>query len=246
MMRLCNIAAMTTISLWLSGCERQVPLANDVAAAIPAATEKSASNPVVVELYQSQGCSSCPPANAALNTIADQSNVIALSFAVTYWDRLGWKDIFADTAYTQRQYNYAEALGKANVYTPQMVINGTRAITGNRPGELTRALAASKPVSGEPKVEFKDSIVTVGAGRGSADVWLVRYDPRIQNVQIRAGENGGKTLPHKNVVRQLSRIGGWNGQSASFKIFRPTNAGWKSVILVQRVGAGPIISAKKI
>ena len=237
---------MISASLWISGCQWQGSLANDAKAAVSAATDKSASDPVVVELYQSQGCSSCPPANAALNTIADQSNVIALSFAVTYWDRLGWKDIFADTAYTQRQYNYAEALGKANVYTPQMVINGTRAIIGNRPGELTRALAASKPVSGEPKVEFKDSILTVGAGRGSADVWLVRYDPRIQNVPIRTGENGGQTLPHKNVVRQLSRIGGWNGQSASFKISRPTNAGWKSVILVQRVGAGPIISAKKI
>ena len=127
-----------------------------------------------------------------------------------------------------------------------MVINGTRAITGNRPGELTRAIAASKPVSGGPKVEFKDGTVTVGAGRGSADVWLVRYDPRIQNVAIRAGENGGQTLPHKNVVRQLSRIGNWNGQPASFKLSRPTNAGWKSVIFVQRVGAGPIISAQKI
>ena len=246
MMRLCNIAAMITISPWLSGCERQGPLANDATAAVSAATDKSASDPVVVELYQSQGCSSCPPANAALNAIADQSNVIALSFAVTYWDRLGWKDIFADNAYTQRQYDYAEALGKANVYTPQMVINGTRAITGNRPGELTRAIVASKPVSDGPKVEFTNSIVTVGAGRGSADIWLVRYDPLIQNVAIRAGENGDRTLPHKNVVRQLKHIGSWNGQQASFKLSRSTNTGWKSVILVQRVGAGPIISAKKI
>ena len=99
--------------------------------------------PVVVELYQSQGCSSCPPANAALNAIAERSDVIALSFAVTYWDRLGWKDVFGDPAYTKRQYAYANALGNDGVYTPQVAPNGRRAIVGNRPGELERAVAAT-------------------------------------------------------------------------------------------------------
>jgi hypothetical protein len=93
-------------------------------------------NPVVVELYQSQGCSSCPPANAALNAIADRPGVIALSFAVTYWDRLGWKDSFAHKAFTQRQYDYARSIGNIPVATPQTIINGKTVLTGFKPGQL--------------------------------------------------------------------------------------------------------------
>ena len=239
-------ALMLLLPTLLIGCQQNNPVASEAKAADKVALKASADNPVVIELYQSQGCSSCPPANAAMNAVADRDDLIALNFAVTYWDRLGWKDIFGDKAYTQRQYDYAKTLGNANVYTPQMVINGARAITGNRPGELNRAIAASKPVSGGPSLRFQENTVTVGSGTGSADIWLVRYDPRVQNVAIRSGENGGRTLPHKNVVRQLDRIGGWNGKSASFKLTIAKSAGWKSVVLVQRPGAGAIISAKKI
>ena len=120
--------------LAISACQK--PSMTEEAKAKTASPAPTANNPVVVELYQSQGCSSCPPANAALNAIADRPGVIALSFAVTYWDRLGWKDIFADKAYTQRQYDYAQALDNANVYTPQIVINGKQELTGIRRGEL--------------------------------------------------------------------------------------------------------------
>ncbi len=124
---------MTLIPLALGGCQKSVPVVEDAKAATSIIATKSratAENPIVVELYQSQGCSSCPPANAAVNAVADQPGVIALSFAVTYWDRLGWKDVFADKAYTQRQYDYAHALGNANVATPQIIINGKTATTG--------------------------------------------------------------------------------------------------------------------
>lgn len=161
------------------------------------------SGPVVIELYQSQGCSSCPPANAALNAIAGRSDVIALSFAVTYWDRLGWKDIFGDPAYTKRQYAYASALGNNGVYTPQVVLNGRRAIVGNREGELERAVAATRELSGGPSIDVNSGSVTIGAGNGNGDVLLIRYDPRNHHVAIRTGENGGRKLPHRNIVAPI-------------------------------------------
>ena len=204
------------------------------------------SGPVVVELYQSQGCSSCPPANAALNAVADRSDVIALSFAVTYWDRLGWKDIFGDPAYTKRQYAYASALGDDGVYTPQVVLNGRRAIVGNRPGELERAVAATRKLSGGPSIDDKPGSVSIGAGKGNGDVLLVRYDPRNQQVAVRTGENGGRKLPHRNIVRQLVRLGQWDGARVNFKLPANPDVAWQSVILVQTKQTGPILAARKL
>jgi hypothetical protein len=205
-----------------------------------------AAGPVVVELFQSQGCSSCPPANEALNAIADRRDVIALSYAVTYWDRLGWKDRFGDPAFTQRQYDYKAALGTDRVYTPQMVLNGARDIVGNAKGELARAVAATRPVSGGPAISLAGKNVQVGAGIGKASVWLIRYDPRTQNVAIGAGENSGRTLPHRNIVRQFVKLGSWSGKAASFALPASEDTALRSVILVQRGTAGPIIAAKQL
>ncbi|WP_411291465.1 DUF1223 domain-containing protein [Sphingorhabdus sp.] len=201
---------------------------------------------IVVELYQSQGCSSCPPANAALNAIAARSDVIALSFAVTYWDRLGWKDIFGDPAYTKRQYAYASALGNNGVYTPQVVLNGRRAIVGNRPGELERAVAATRDLSGGPSIDVNSGSVAIGAGNGNGDVLLIRYDPRNHDVAIRTGENGGRQLPHRNIVRQLVKLGKWDGNSVIYKLPVNPNIAWQSAILVQSKQTGPILAAKKL
>lgn len=226
----------------LASCGQQGPVSEEAQAATPPA---SSIRPVIVELFQSQGCSSCPPANSALNAVADRSDVIALNFSVTYWDRLGWKDIFGDPAYTQRQYDYAHTLGNENVATPQVVLNGTRAITGNRPGELNRAIAATLPPSNGPSIISDGARANIGAGNGSATVWLVRYDPRVQNVAVRAGENGGRTLPHKNIVRELSRLGNWNGKAANYPLPKAKLSGLQSVILVQS-NKGPILAGKKI
>jgi hypothetical protein len=226
----------------LAACGQQGSVSEEAKAATPPA---SSARPVIVELFQSQGCSSCPPANTALNSIADRSDVIALNFSVTYWDRLGWKDIFGDPAYTQRQYDYARTLGNENVATPQVVLNGTRAITGNRPGELNRAIAATPPPSNEPSISGDGAQANIGAGKGSATVWLVRYDPRVQNVAVRAGENGGRTLPHKNIVRELSRLGSWNGKAANYPLPKAKLSGLKSVIIVQS-NNGPILAGQKI
>ena len=205
--------------------------------------------PVVVELYTSQGCSSCPPANANLAAISDRPDVLALSFGVTYWDYLGWKDSFAKKEYTNRQYNYERALHRATAYTPQMVINGDMDLVGNSSRELDQKIAAARkdPVASPPSIALTDNAVTIGKGRApdeGADVWLVRYDPNVVQVPVARGENGGRTLPHKNVVHELTRLGGWTGEPKSFDL-PPAPAGLKTAILVQSVYTGPILAAAK-
>ncbi len=218
----------------------------DAQAAPEKVAAKAGTGPVVVELYQSQGCSSCPPANAALNAIADRSDVIALSFAVTYWDRLGWKDTFADQAYTNRQYAYSAALKTDTVYTPQVVLNGTTAIVGNGKGELDRAVASAARLGKSPTITADKGSVTIGTGKGSADILLVHYDPRSQLVSIRAGENGGRKLPHKNIVRRLIVLGSWSGKAVSFKLPAKADAAWASAVIVQTKKTGPILAAQRI
>jgi hypothetical protein len=175
-----------------------------------------AGQPNVVELFQSQGCSSCPPANANLNALSQRADVLALSFSVTYWDGLGWKDTFAKEQFTERQYQYAHAMHQANVYTPQVVINGAIASVGAEPGEIEALIGKDERPSASPLVAFSVGSVAIGAAPAptqAADVWLVRYDSRTIEVPVLRGENAGKTLPHKNIVRELARLGGWSGQA---------------------------------
>jgi hypothetical protein len=185
--------------------------------------------PVVFELFTSQGCSSCPPADAAVAKAADRPDVIALSFGVTYWDHLGWKDTFARPEFTARQYAYAKALGDAP-YTPEVVAGGRFAGVGNSPAKVDAliARARTKPLT---NVQSAGGRVEIGAGvapRVGADVWLVRYDPRVVQVPVRAGENNGKTLPIRNVVRELKRLGPWTGAPVGYAMttdFSPAGAG---------------------
>ena len=215
-------------------------------AAVTAANAADALHPTVVELYESQGCSSCPPANAVLNNIAGRADLLALNFAVTYWDYLGWKDSFAQPAFTQRQRDYAEASGRNGLSTPQMIVNGRGVLVGSRQSEVETALAHFDRGATGPVIDVAANRVTIAAApRGNAIVWLVRYDPRTIEVPIRAGENGGRTLPHRNVVRQLTEIGHWNGAAASFAI--PAKAaGLESAVLVQAGRGGAIVAARRL
>jgi hypothetical protein len=204
-----------------------------------------AAHPFVVELFTSQGCSSCPPANDNVAKLADRPDVIALSFGVTYWDQLGWKDTFASPRYTDRQWTYARAMHRKNVFSPQVVVNGVGDVVGSRPGQI-EGLMAKTVRKGGPAVRIDGDEVSVSAAaapNAPADVWLVRYDPRTIQVPIRAGENTGRTLPHRNVVRELTRIGSWSGEAAIFKI-QPKLA-LTEAILVQAPGGGPILAAAK-
>ena len=210
------------------------------------ARHADAAHPVVVELYQSQGCSSCPPADAVLNSIAGRPDVLALNFAVTYWDNLGWKDTFAKPQYTARQWEYAHAGGRGSVATPQVIINGGSPIVGSRKAQVDQLIAQRANASG-PDIEAEGGKVTVASGKphGAATVWLVRYDPRSIDVAIRAGENGGRTIAHKNIVKQLVSLGQWTGAAANFAV--PNGpAGLKTAVFVQQGKGGPIVSARKL
>jgi hypothetical protein len=202
----------------------------------------------VVELFTSQGCSSCPPANANLASLANRRDVLALSFGVDYWDYLGWKDTFASPDYTQRQRDYARGMALRNVYTPQMVVNGSRDLVGNRMTDVERALSLAAPLTAGPSLSVSSGRVTLGtrpALARAATVWHVAYDPAAVQVPIRRGENGGKTLPHVNVVRRLSKLGEFNGQPITLSLPTATNPALRSAILVQSGVGGPILSAIK-
>lgn len=228
---------------WLIG------LAGAAALASACSAPAHAGPPTVVEIFQSQGCSSCPPANANILTLADRPDLLVLSFGVTYWDRLGWKDTFASKENTQRQYDYANGgLHRRNVATPQVVINGRIDIVGTRRDELDRAVSGARLPAGAPIIALTEARLSIGAAvapSGAADVWLVRYDPRTVQVPIGAGENGGRTLPHRNVVRELVRLGGWSGKAATFTLPAATDPAFSTAILVQGAAGGPIITAFK-
>lgn len=205
----------------------------------------SAERPTVLELFQSQGCSSCPPANANLNAIADRPDVLALSFPVTYWNYLGWKDTFSQPAFTQRQKDYAAGPLHSQVGTPEMVVNGRIDLIGQDRGEVEAALRRGGAPGG-PAVRFETGRVSIAAGISlprPADVWLVRYDPRTLNVPVKRGENAGRTLPHRNIVRQLVRLGDWNGAAASYALPPASDPALRTAVLVQAGRGGPILGA---
>lgn len=171
----------------------------------------------VVELYTSQGCSSCPPADAFLGELAKRPDVLALSFHVDYWDYIGWKDTFASPANTERQREYARRFGLAYVYTPQMVVHGTAQMTGsNRPAVLN-GIAQAKTM---PTIDVDLSrnaggvSVSIGAAKSAeqASVYAVLID-REHLSRIGRGENGGKEIKYSNVVRKLERLTSWNGKA---------------------------------
>ncbi len=223
---------------------RLLPTLVALLAAAPALAADAA-HPTVIELFQSQGCSSCPPANANVMALADRPDLLVLSFGVTYWDQLGWKDQFAQPAFTRRQYDYRDGLRHANVWTPQTVINGRLDVTGVRAGELAQAVAAADRGNGGPAITATPARISLAAGSGRATVWLVRYDPRTVQVPIRAGENGGRTLPHRNVVKALIPLGQWDGRAAGWARPAPV-AGQAEAVLVQRPHGGPILAALKL
>lgn len=206
-----------------------------------------AAHPAVIELYQSQGCSSCPPALKVLQAEADRPEILALNFAVTYWDHLGWKDRFAKPEYTARQWDYAHARGLQQVATPQLVVNGRGHVNGGSPGEVEAALTRWDRGRSGPEIGAAPGAVTVGAGAAAqpATVWLVDYDPRTIEVAIRAGENNGKTLPHRNIVTRLVKLGAWTGKPAHFAL-PAVRAGMKRAVLVQAGTGGPIVAARKL
>ena len=231
----------------LFGCAAAGALVSTGFGAVSPASAADADHPVVIELFQSQACSSCPPANATLNAIADRPDVLALSFAVTYWDRLGWKDRFAQPAFTDRQWDYSRGGGRSNVSTPQMIVNGRGVVVGDRRDELLDVARRFDRGRSGPQLSVSPGQIIIGAAptRRSGTVWLVSYDPRVRSVPIRAGENNGRTLPHRNIVVALRKVGTWSGKPTNIRITaapRPL----RSAILVQDGTGGAILAARRL
>jgi hypothetical protein len=180
------------------------------------AIASAAERPVVVELFTSQGCSSCPPANAFLNDMSKaRSDVLPLAFHVTYWDRLGWKDPFSLEAATERQNRYGHRFGDGS-YTPEMVIDGSVGLVGSHRDEVNAAISRAKQSQlSEPDVSVgKDGenvAIRIGSGNGSGKVLLIGFDHE-HITKIGRGENGGRTLAEANVVRSIRPVGEWSGK----------------------------------
>ena len=209
-----------------------------------------ARSPVVVELFTSQGCSSCVAADKLLDKMADRPGVLALTLAVDYWDYLGWSDTFAKPEFTARQRAYMQRLARREVYTPQIVVNGGSETAGaDQPkiDALIRQAQRAKTVP--PKMRWlRHSQVAIAAGhapKGGAEVWLVRYDPKAQEVAVKTGENRGKTLVQRNVVEELVRLGGWRGKAKVYALppAGPDAKGLKTCILLQAADGGRILAA---
>ncbi len=210
-----------------------------------------AQQPVVVELFTSQGCSSCPPADRILAELAERDDVIALGLHVDYWDYLGWKDAFASPEYTKRQRAYARAAQERTIYTPQMVIGGKDHVVGSKPMKIANLLR--KHGTGKALVNVKarrsgNTILIEATPNatlpGGTVVDIVTYAPKA-TVKIRKGENAGRTITYHNIVESWSRLGTWNG-SGSFNASAQVAAGTPVVVLVQAQNAGPILGAARL
>ncbi|KRE13842.1 hypothetical protein ASE66_16430 [Bosea sp. Root483D1] len=195
-------------------------------AGLPAHAQQPTAQPqAVVELFTSQGCSSCPAADALFTELAKDPKLITLTLPVTYWDYLGWKDTLGQEVFSKRQKLYAKARGDGQIYTPQAVVNGTAHIVGSDKGGIDK-LVKEQGKDGFPvKIDLVEADGTLRVGLGTAPftgekpaVVLLLQVSRTATVPIERGENSGKTVTYANVVRGISRIGEWNGAAASLTV----------------------------
>ena len=210
----------------------------------------------VIELFTSQGCSSCPPADALLKKLSDDPSIITLSMPVDYWDYLGWKDTFATPRNTERQRGYAKARGDGAIYTPQAVINGAVHVNGSSRSDITAAIEATSQKNKGPHVPVRVwqerntlNIATAPAAPGEtvreATIWLGVVQ-QSGTVEIKHGENAGEAITYTNIVKDLTPIGLWKGQAMRIQIPRGAimqAETQKFVVLMQEGRAGPIIGA---
>lgn len=209
-------------------------------------------HPVVVELYTSQGCSSCPPADAYFGKeLVGRDDIIALALHVDYWDYIGWKDDFANPAYTKRQRGYAQAAQKRSIYTPQMVIGGVEHVVGNRPADVRKNLAKHSAAVSKIDLDVTRNgdrlTIKLDSESNQRDpmvVQLVRYSKK-ETRDIRRGENAGRTLDYHNIVTHWETVGDWNARRAKTLTANvPGDA--PVVVIVQRKGFGPIVAAAEL
>jgi hypothetical protein len=205
----------------------------------------------VVELYTSQGCSSCPPADAYLAELADESGVIALALHVDYWDYIGWTDKFGNPKFTERQKAYARAVGSNTIYTPQMIVAGVDMVEGSNPdkveGDIRRHQMA-QPMVALQIMRQGDALTITAVAKvalnGPLVVQLVRYQPRA-TVTIEYGENAGQTISYTNIVTSWARVGEWTGQG-DLNLSVPVHGREPVVVILQQPGPGLILAAAEL
>lgn len=232
-----------------------------IIAAFPLATDVAAEGKqrAVLELFTSQGCSSCPPADALIGAMADRDDIVALSLAVDYWDYLGWKDTLASHANTERQRAYAKARGDGKIYTPQIVVNGMAHAVGSRRNEVETAIERTTAALGKSytevalRTENGELVVEVGAApEGSAlarGTVLLAHLTGSAKVTIGHGENAGRSITYHNVVRKLEPIGEWTGTPTTVRVplAKVMSDGVDGcAVLLQAAQAGPIIGAAQL
>ncbi len=243
-----------------SGMKRRIAIGAGLAAALlgaglfaPAAGAAER-RLTVVELFTSQGCSSCPPADEYLGELAGRNDVLALSVHVDYWDYVGWKDPFAKSAHTERQRQYQSFFNIRYIYTPQMVIQGASQVIGSKREDVAAKIADAARLPQLPVTLARAGdtlavrVAPAADGIAAADsaVWLVAFDDR-HETRVKRGENGGRTIVNRNVVRRFDLLGTWNGGAfaAEAKV-PPAEAGGGTAVLVQSLGTGRILGAARL
>lgn len=209
----------------------------------------------VVELFTSQGCNSCPPADAALGKLIARGDILALSYHVDYWNYLGWADTLSSKKNTNRQNGYAATMRRSNIYTPQAVLNGRTDVNGADLKAIDQGLKTLSAdgkglrVSVTASAKGKELDIEIGAGQGSGDV-VIAYFKRNVQVEITRGENAGKTISYQNSVTDLETVGMWKGEAMSLKLPMSVMDGSKydgCAVLLQQTGPsgepGPILGA---
>ncbi|MGJ8626642.1 MAG: DUF1223 domain-containing protein [Sulfitobacter sp.] len=208
-------------------------------------------SPVVVELYTSQGCSSCPAADALLHELSDRDDVIALALHVDYWDYIGWKDPFGNPAHADRQRAYANAGHRRSIYTPEMVVHGQTDIVGAKAMALAKAISEHSQM--KPQVALKIirtgenlniSAQKLGVVKGPMTVHMLRYTPK-RVTEIKRGENAGKTIEYANVVEGWQVLQTWDGD-APLTLAAPAPGDKPAVVIIQSQNAGPILAAARL
>ena len=205
--------------------------------------------PVLVELFTSQGCSSCPPADAILRDLSKDPNVVALAFHVDYWDYIGWKDSFADPSFSQRQKIYARLASQTAVYTPQFMINGQTAIAGSEPNKLKREIFKSFKRNRIFEIAFKSSgnqvQVKLSAAKSTeafiANILAIYFIPEAR-VEIERGENSGRVMSYSNIVTKVKNLGQWDAQKPWRKTIL-SEPDQNIAVIVQLIGQGKVVAA---
>lgn len=203
---------------------------------------------VVVELYTSQGCSSCPPADAYLAELAQDSGVIALALHVDYWDYIGWEDKFGDAKFTARQKSYARVSGSSTIYTPQMIVGGMDRVEGSNPGKVEGDIRRHQMANSLVALQLMRSgdvlmihAVAKATLPGPVLVQVVRYRPSA-TVAIEYGENAGQTITYSNIVTSWAKVADWPG-TADLKLSVPVIGVDPVVVILQQPGPGLILAA---